>query len=160
MKSMDFEEKYKKFWDEFGGARKMVLSTSLKDHVTSRMMSIVAMDEKLYFQTDCTFRKYNQLKGNCNVALCADNIQMEGIAAEIGHPMEHVVFCNAYKNSFSSSFARYSALENERLFVVELTFIEKWLYIDGVPYMETFDIKNKKYLLQQYKGVKNSYQRK
>lgn len=153
-KQENFEEEYKKFWNEFGGARKMVLSTSLKDHVTSRMMSIVAMDEKLYFQTDCTFRKYNQLNGNCNVALCADNIQMEGIATEIGHPTESVDFCNAYKNSFSSSFARYSSLENERLFVVEPTFIEKWLYIDGVPYMETFDIKNKKYLLQQYKGAR------
>lgn len=47
-----FEDKYLKFWQEFGTCKKMVLSTSLNDKVTSRMMSIVVMDGKLYFQTD------------------------------------------------------------------------------------------------------------
>lgn len=151
---MTFEKEYMKFWKDFGDSKKMVLSTSLNDIVTSRMMSIVVINEKLYFQTDNTFRKYNQLKSNPNVALCIDNIQIEGVSEEIGHPMEHTDFCNAYKRCFPNSFDRYSSLENERLFVVTPTFIEKWTYIEGVPYMETFDMKNKTYLLQQYCGDK------
>lgn len=41
----------------------MVLSTSLHDEVTSRMMSFIIQDEKFYFQTDNRFRKYAQLRG-------------------------------------------------------------------------------------------------
>lgn len=151
---MNYEKAYMEFWEDFGDSKKMVLSTSLNDIVTSRMMSIVAINEKIYFQTDNTFRKYEQLKGNHNVALCIDNIQIEGKCMDIGHPMAHADFCNAYKKCFTNSYDRYSFLENERLFVVTPTFIKKWTYIDGVPYMETFDIKDKKYLLQQYCGDK------
>lgn len=90
---MTFEEAYLQFWHEFGESRVMVLSTSFQDAVTSRTMSIVALEEKLYFQTDKTFRKYEQLKANPNVALCIDNIQMEGQCCEVGKPLEHPGFC-------------------------------------------------------------------
>lgn len=66
---MVFQEEYVKFYKEFGESKKMVLSTSLNDIVTSRTMSIIVLDEKLYFQTDKTLRKYRQLKDNSNVSL-------------------------------------------------------------------------------------------
>ena len=56
---MDFSEAYHRFWKEFGTHKKMVLSSSADDVVSSRMMSIVCIGEKLYFQTDKTFRKYS-----------------------------------------------------------------------------------------------------
>lgn len=148
-----FEEEYMKFWKTFGKAKKMVLSTSLNDIVTSRTMSIVILNRKLYFQTDNTFRKYNQLKSNPQVALCVDNIQIEGQCTEIGIPSDNDDFCNAYKELFSGSYNRYTKLKNERLFIVIPTFIERWVYIDGIPYMEIFDIENKNYLLKKYEGV-------
>ena len=43
-----FEEEYIKFWQEFGISKKMVLSTALNDYVTSRMMSIINLNNKLY----------------------------------------------------------------------------------------------------------------
>ena len=49
------------FYKELGESKKMVLSTSLNDVVTSRMMSIVVLNKKIYFQTDRTFRKYKQI---------------------------------------------------------------------------------------------------
>lgn len=150
---MIFKEEYAKFWKKLGESRKMVLSTSLNNNVTSRMMSMIILDEKLYFQTDKTFRKYEQLKGNPFVALCADNIQIEGRCTETGVPGDNPDFFHAYKEHFTSSFNRYSSLENERLFVVEPTFIEQWLYIDNIPYMETFDVLNEKHALKQYTGV-------
>lgn len=150
---MIFEDAYIKFWQGIGESKKMVLSTSLDDIVTSRTMSIVILNEKFYFQTDRTFRKYGQLMGNPNVALCADNIQIEGYCSELGIPSENAEFSNAYKKYFPNSYNRYSSLENERLFAVTPTFIERWLYIDNHPYMETFDIINQKYDLVQYLGT-------
>lgn len=148
-----FEKEYIKFWQEFGKGRKMVLSTSLNDIVTSRTMSIINLNNTLYFQTDHTFRKYNQLKNNPHVALCIDNIQIEGLCNEIGTPIENEDFCNAYRDCFTSSFNRYTLLKNERLFAVIPTFIERWVYMNGIPYMQIFDIKNREYLLKQYLGV-------
>lgn len=149
---MDFQDAYAKFYEEFGTGKKMVLSTSLDDIVTSRTMSIVNLNEKLYFQTDRTLRKYSQLKGNANVALCIDNIQIEGCCKEVGNPLENKAFSKAYKKHFSSSYMRYTSLKNERLFEVTPTFIERWLYIEGVPYIETFDVPNKRHRLTQYFG--------
>ena len=116
-------------------------------------MSIIILNEKFYFQTDRTLRKYSQLKGNCNVALCADNIQIEGICSELGHPDVDTEFCVAYKKYFPGSYRNYTSLETERLFHGAPTFIERWVYIDEIPYIETFDIINKNYMLEQYMGV-------
>lgn len=148
-----FGEEYKRFWKEFGNSKKMVLSTSLNNIVTSRMMSIVAIQGRLFFQTDCTFRKYEQLKGNSNVSLCIDNIQIEGKCEELGHPLDNEEFCNIYKTYFMDSYNNYSALKNERLFMVTPVFIEKWLYIEGVPYIEQYDIENGKYMREKYCGI-------
>lgn len=149
-KIMEFAEAYGNFWKGLGTNKKMVLSTSLGEVVTSRTMSIIIFQEKFYFQTDKTSRKCRQIKDNCNVALCIDNIQVEGICSELGHPGTNMEFLEAYKKYFPSSFIRYSSLENERLFQISPIFIEKWIYIDGAPYIETFDIANKRYVLEQY----------
>ena len=80
----EFEAHMQNFFQEFGSGRHMVLSTSLHDHVTSRMMSVIQMDGLFWFQTDRHFRKYRQLAENPRVALCADNIQIEGLCREAG----------------------------------------------------------------------------
>lgn len=148
-----FFDRYNNFLREFGNGKPMVLSSSEKDKVTSRMMSIVQYNGAFYFQTDKTFRKYHQLINNPQVALCIDNIQIEGICEEIGHPTECSSFCNIYQECFSGSFKRYSSLKNERLFVVKPTYIERWLYKEGIPFMETFDIENQIYNSSQYEGI-------
>ncbi len=73
----NFNCKVKEFFDGFGTGKKMVLSTSHNDIVTSRMMSIVLIEGVFYFQTDITFRKYEQIKNNPKVSLCIDNMQIE-----------------------------------------------------------------------------------
>ena len=135
---MEFKEVYENFYKELGESKKMVLSTSLNDVVTSRMMSVVLINKKIYFQTDRTFRKYRQLKENPRVSLCVDNMQIEGHCREVGSPLDSTEFVNAYKKYFLNSYTRYSFLKNERLFVVIPTFVERWLYIDGVPYTDCF----------------------
>lgn len=147
---MDFEEAWLAFWQELGAGRTMVLSTSLNDRVTSRMMSIVALEGRMYFQTDCALPKYEQLKGNPNVALCADNIQIEGRCEELGKPSADEAFCTAYQKCFPTSFTRYTFLPGERLFMVTPARVQRWRYLDGKPCVETFDVKNGRHSLAPY----------
>ena len=147
-----FTEKYENLLIEFNKGKTMVLSSAENDKVSSRMMSIVFFDGLFYFQTDKTFRKYHQLISNPQVALCADNIQIEGICREMGHPIDNAMFCSIYKTCFSGSFNRYSSLRNERVFAVKPTYVERWLYIDGVPFIETYYIERQQYELIEYNG--------
>lgn len=148
-----FFTEYEKFLFDFGKGRKMVLSTSENDIVSSRMMSVVLIDGIFYFQTDITFKKYRQLSSNRNVALCIDNIQIEGICEEIGHPLNNASFCDRFLECFKGSYDAYTSLKNERLFAVRPTYIERWIYKEGVPYIEIFDIKAQSYKTSKYIGV-------
>ena len=148
-----FDDKYNTFLTEFGHGRKMVLSTSENNRVSSRMMSVIQMDGSFYFQTDVTMRKYRQIKSNRNVALCIDNIQIEGVCEEEGHPLDNDQFCYLYQKCFQGSFDAYSLLKNERLFVVKPVFIERWIYSNGVPYIETFCVESREYNYRKYVGL-------
>ena len=140
-----FSEKYEAFLSDFGKSRKMVLSTSENNKVSSRMMSVIQIKGTFYFQTDVTFRKYRQLSTNRNVALCIDNIQIEGTCEELGHPMDNADFCKQFKDCFKGSFDAYTSLKNERLFAVKPVFIERWIYENGIPFIETFDVLKQDY---------------
>ena len=148
-----FLYKYKAFLEDFGNGKTMVLSTSENNIVSSRMMSVIAIDGRFYFQTDRTFRKYRQLSNNHNVALCIDNIQIEGICKELGHPLDDSLFCEQFKKCFKGSYDAYTSLENERLFCVTPVHIQRWIYKDGIPYMETFDMNTEEYNISKYIGI-------
>lgn len=145
-----FEENYKKLFDDFGENKNMVLSTCSDDVVSSRMMSVIVIDGCFYFQTDKNFRKCSQIFKNPNVALCADNISVEGKCSEVGTPFENKEFIRLFEQHYNWSFNKYSALINERLFKVEPVYVQKWIYEDSQPYIESFDLKNKIYSKKLY----------
>lgn len=130
----------------------MVLSTSHGGRVCSRTMSVVLSGGRFYFQTDRMMRKYRQLVDNPQVALCKDNLQVEGLCEELGHPLEHEVFRQRFSSCFPGSFTAYSSLSDERLFVVSPLFIQRWLYDDGIPYVERFDFIDRQYSKTAYAG--------
>ena len=49
-------------------------------------------------------------------------------------------------------FNFYCSLENEGLFAVKPTYIERWKYIDGLPYMEIFNVEKQEYEFTKYEG--------
>lgn len=147
-----FQKKLNDVYDQLGASRKMVLATSLQDHVTARTMSVIICNGRFYFQTDRTFRKYRQLAGNANVALCYDNVQVEGVCREVGAPMDDSAFCEAFKAAFPGSFHAYTALSNERFFEVVPVVIQRWLYEDGKPFVEQFDLPTEAYCKEEYVG--------
>ncbi|MBR5372193.1 MAG: pyridoxamine 5'-phosphate oxidase family protein [Oscillospiraceae bacterium] len=145
-----FTENYQAFLAAFGQGRTMVLSTAADGLVSSRMMSVVRIGGTFFFQTDTALRKYRQLAANPNAALCIDNIQIEGVCKELGHPLKHPDFCAVFKACFKGSFDAYTALEQERLFSLDPRRIERWIYKDGVPHIETFDLEAKQYSFRKY----------
>lgn len=149
----DFSEKMQSLLADFGKGRKMVLSTSAEGLVSSRMVSVVQLDGIFYFQTDMTMKKYRQIAQNHHVALCIDNFQIEGICEEKGHPLDNAAFCKLFRECYKGSFDAYTSLKNERLFSVKPLHIERWVYQGGVPYLEFFDVNNRKYRIDQYAGV-------
>ena len=146
-------EKYESFLAEFAKGKTMVLSSSEKGKVSSRMMSVVCINGAFYFQTDRSFRKYRQLMDNPQAALCIDNIQIEGVCRELGSPMEEPLFCKVFQECFGGSFRAYSSLENERLFVLEPEYVQRWVYKNSLPFIEVFDVKKQEYEISQYRGT-------
>lgn len=145
-----YERKLSELFRTIGKVRKMVLSTSFDNRVTSRMMSFVIFDNKFYCQTDKTFLKYQQIKSNPKVALCIDNIQIEGIAKNIGKPLENKKFINLFKQYYKTSYEIYSFLENEILLEIEPTFIGVWTYKDFIPVREFYNLETKEIKEESY----------
>lgn len=146
----NFEERCRELFEIFGESKNMVLSTSADDKVTSRMMSVIVLDGIFYFQTDITFRKCSQIFKNTNVALCTDNISVEGICSEIGKPSDNADFIRLFEQHYNWSYHKYSGIRNERLFKVEPTYIQRWIYEDSEPYIESFDFHKKLYSKMLY----------
>lgn len=146
----DFEQKVQQLWQEVGDAAQMVLSTSCKDRVSSRMMNVVRQNGIFYFQTDHMMPKYEQLKSNPNAALCAGNVQLEGVCKELGHPLENPAFCGLYQQHFPDSFERYSFVQEERVFAFAPTYCERWLDLDGIAHIERFDFEKGEYIIGEY----------
>ena len=66
----------------------LILATSANDRVTARSMSCVNIGLNIYFQTDKRFIKFDQIKQNPQVALCAGNVQIEGMAKIGNHSLD------------------------------------------------------------------------
>lgn len=142
---INFEERCRDLFKILGESKNMLLSTSACDKVTSRMMSVIIFDNCFYFQTDITFKKCSQIFKNPNVALCADNISVEGICSEMGKPSDNADFIRLFEQHYNWSYHKYSSISNERLFKVVPVYIHRWIYEDSNPYIETFDFVNKAY---------------
>ena len=145
-----YERKLSELFRTIGTVRKMVLSTSFDNRVTSRMMSFVIFDNKFYCQTDKTFLKYQQIKSNPNVALCIDNVQIEGIAKNIGKPLENKKFINLFKQYYKTSYEIYSFLENEILLEIDPSFIRVWINKDFIPVREFYNLRTKEFKKESY----------
>lgn len=136
----------KEIFDILGDNKIMVLATSYEDKVTARSMSCVIINRKIYCQTDKTFLKYNQMAKNHNVALCIDNIQIEGVAKIKQHPFEkeNKEFIQIFKEKYKGSYENYSRMNNEVVVEIEPTVITLWKYENAQPFRDFLDIKKNK----------------
>lgn len=125
----------------------IVLSTSYQDRVTSRTISIVNDGLSLFFLTLKTYRKYKQIGKNSQVALCFENLQIEGHANIRNHPddIENSIISHRLKKGrFADIYSKYSKYENCVLIEVIPQFMTRYLSTDDKPYFEYLDIKSEK----------------
>jgi general stress protein 26 len=117
----------------------LFLATCADGRVTARAMSCVHVGLAIYFQTSRDSVKFTQISRNPNVALCAANIAIEGVATIGEHPLdsESEQFITLYQEHHYGSFNAYSRLESEVVIRVDPTLVAFWKYDDeGKPYRE------------------------
>lgn len=149
---MDVLEFKIKVFDELEKKSHMVLGTSLNDRVTTRNVSTIFMNGKIYFQTECEFLKYFQISQNPNVALCESNMQVEGTAKILGHPLEedNKEFLDVFSQKHIGSFEKYTYLPNEVVIEVTPTLIEMWSYENDRPYIYNLNLENDDFSKRDY----------
>jgi len=85
----------------------LFLATCADGRVTARAMSCVHVGLEIYFQTSRDSRKFAQISKNPQVALCAANIAIEGVAMVGEHPLHPASeqFVTLYKEYHPGSFS-------------------------------------------------------
>lgn len=145
--NVSLEELFK----QLGNSKVMVLATSHDNRVTARNMSCVIYNHKIYFQTEDIFVKVDQIRNNPRVALCVDNIQIEGIARIKGHPAQDAEFIETFKKYFKGSYDKFTLLRRQIYVEIEPTFITLWKYLDGnKPYRDFIDCVNQRAYRELY----------
>ena len=145
MEQLDFENELEKIFEQIGKAKFAVLATSSQNKPTARTMSIVFIDNKIYCQTSNEYVKFKQICENDNVALCIENIQIEGIANIKGKTIEQNKFIEIYKKNHNGSYKKYSALDESRLIEIAPKKIIVWEYnSNGIPSRMFLELETKK----------------
>jgi len=146
MEALDYSGMEAEVVDWMEHTRLMVLSTcagtEAERQVTARTMSMIQHAGKLYFQTGLTSTKFDQLRRNPLVALCAGNVQVEGLARPLAHPLapECRFFAQKYSELHPGSFKLYSQLPSNVVVEVTPRRVTFWKYTeDGKPYRDFID---------------------
>ena len=78
---------------------------------------------------------------------------LKSTSLNFGGNKSYCMFDGAETLVMCSSFDAYSSLKNERLFLLTPLMIERWIYKEGIPYIETFDPENQLYSFEKYSGI-------
>ena len=151
MEKWNYEIEEDKIFDLIGDSKIVALATSSKNSTTVRTMSIIVYSKKIYFQTGIDLIKYKQICENKNVALCFENIQIEGVANIMGKPIEHENIMELYKKCYKKSFETFSKLDKEILIEIIPRKITKWDYdVNGKPYRIFIELDSKRAYKEMY----------
>ncbi|MDR1148492.1 MAG: pyridoxamine 5'-phosphate oxidase family protein [Spirochaetaceae bacterium] len=153
---LDYQVELEKIYTHVGECKIMALATSSQNHPTVRLMSCIIRENKIFFQTGTDLIKYKQICENNRVALCVDNIQMEGIADILGrtNDKKNSAIIDVYKKHYKDSYETYAHNETEVLIEIVLKKIIKWDYENGNPYRIFIDIDSKQARKEMY-PIKN-----
>jgi uncharacterized pyridoxamine 5'-phosphate oxidase family protein len=147
----NFEVELEKIFKKFGESKLVAVATCNQNIPTVRTMSVIFYNRKFYCQTGTDLMKYKQICENKNVALCFENIQIEGVANIMGKPIEYKEIMELYKKYYKSSFEKYSKLDKEILIEIVPLKIIRWDYDnDGKPYRIFVELEKRKVYKEMY----------
>lgn len=124
----------------------IVLSTCLNNVVSSRTMCFANDGFSIYLLTGKQMGKCRQIEQNENVSLCIDDIQLEGKARLVGHPMEadNKEISAIFKNKHLSYYNRFAHHEIATFIEVKCEYAKQWKMEDGKDCIYYMDINNAK----------------
>jgi succinate dehydrogenase/fumarate reductase flavoprotein subunit len=119
----------------------LILATCAENRVTVRPMSHVNDGLTVLFQTGKDYLKMQQIRANPNVALSVGTYQIEGAAAEIGHPFDagNEAFVKTLQAKHPGAYERWSALPDEVVVKVTVKSARQWRYVDGEPVLAEWE---------------------
>ena len=128
MKNLDFDVVKEDVFHTLKNNLSIVLATSCNNRVTAREVYFASNGFTIYFVTSKAYEKYKQIEKNSNVALCINNIQMEGVASIKGHPNqpENKDALNICINKNKEAFERYVKHKNTVLIEILVRRVEIW----------------------------------
>ena len=128
MKQLDFEVKFKEIENILKKGKSIVLCTSNGNKVAARAVFYCLFKGCIYFVTSKAYNKCKQIDKNNNVALCIENIQIEGIASILGHAtleINNKIF--EYIQKYCPEIYRYTKLKNSVLVEIKINNVQMWI---------------------------------
>lgn len=118
-------------------AEVMYLSTSVNDKVSSRPVSPLNIERRLYVRTSAGSRKAEEMLKNPNIAVCVGDFYLTGKAKPLGSAFDNrnAEIKAAYILRYPDSFGEGDEFiqSGEMFFELLLENVSEWIYKDGIP---------------------------
>jgi general stress protein 26 len=107
---LDYAREIDRVLGSLEGKHAIVLATSLGDRVTARTVSFANDGLAILFMSWGHHTKCVQIRGNPRVALCRDNVQIEGVAEILGSPLEerNKRYADILREKYPDDHARFA----------------------------------------------------
>jgi general stress protein 26 len=130
VEKLNYKDEMAKLFKQIKEHKIMSLATCVNNYPTARSISAIVFNDNIYFQTGINLLKFKQIVSNNNVALCFDNVQIEGTANIIGKPLDekNKEIMEKYKKCFKSAYNNYSHLPDEILIEIIIKKVIIWKY--------------------------------
>lgn len=136
MRELEFEIEKIEFLENIKKYKDIVLSTCQGNIVTSRTVSFINHEFMFYILTSINSNKCKQINENENVSLCVGDLQMEGKAKIIGHPMSesNLTLSDMYKEKHMEYYSRFARYKFATYIEIKCTYIKQWRTLSGKDY--------------------------
>jgi len=145
MKEFNFEEIINEKFKMMEDVTEMVLSTSLENRVTSRVVSTACYGQKVIFLSWGHHTKCEQIRINPMVALCHNNIQIEGIASIKGDVLEpeNANYAQLYQAKQAKYYDIFSQFKGMQIIEIQIQCITCFGFEGNKFYVDRIDLVNK-----------------
>lgn len=150
-RQLDFDEIRNKKVKFLESHHVIVLATSYDNRVTARTVTYASKESEVYLMSWGHHKKCVQIRGNAKVALCRDNVSIEGVAEILGSPLDekNKEYVEIYRKKLPRDFEGFAHQSGMVMVKVTPTFIVSMVRIDKMLYLEHLDLENKKAYLKK-----------
>lgn len=121
MREISYSKLLNEIEEILGKTKSIVVATCNKEKVTARTVNCVCDGINIYFITSKAYTKYKQLVKNHHIALAVNNIQIEGLAEILDHPMDNEYFTTLCEKDIDHDdyYKKYAHYKNSVLIKIK-----------------------------------------